>query len=483
MYHLTPQALQGPLPGSAPQLDKTQIQGDVLIGLQKNFERFVFFKITNVGEFKALLPRIVPFVTTTAEVESREFQLRDLKTSGSAQTLSLPGFNIAFTSGGLAKLKPESPIGDAAFQGGAVKAAPSLNDPVDAGGTPVGWLTPFTDGSIDGVMLVTGGTADVVETQGGTVTTMLASCIAVVHDEVGALRPGPERGHEHFGWQDGISQPAIDGITTTPFSGQRMIDPGRFVFAGTNAPALQEPWMANGSLMVFRRLKQLVPEFDAFIQQEAATLGMDPVLLGARLVGRWKSGAPLANTPMQDDTSVAADPNQNNNFDFLDDQAQRRCPFGAHIRKANPRADLDDQPANVDPRRIIRAGIPYGPEVSPAEAKAGTSAADRGLMFVSYQTSIRDQFEFVQVNWVNNPDFVFGKTRPAPPNEPVTVGQDPLIGQSPHPGAKTTDEPVPNYPVGAARSTLNEAQPFVVPTGAAYFFVPSIAALSTDLAR
>ena len=25
----------------------------------------------------------------------------------------------------------------------------------------------------------------------------------------GNSRPGPERGHEHFGWKDGISQPAL----------------------------------------------------------------------------------------------------------------------------------------------------------------------------------------------------------------------------------------------------------------------------------
>jgi len=111
---------------------------------------------------------------------------------------------------------------------------------------------------------------------------------------------------------------------------------------------------------------------------------VDPVLLGARLVGRWKSGAPLALTPSQDDVTLGADPKQNNNFDFSDDQAQRRCPYAAHIRKTNPRADFDQgglsQAKGVDPRRIIRAGIPFGPEVSPAEQAANTTSQERGLM-------------------------------------------------------------------------------------------------------
>ena len=161
--------------------------------------------------------------------------------------------------------------------------------------------------------------------------------------------------------------------------------------------------------MVFRRLNQLVPEFSNFILSAAGTLGVDPVLLGARLVGRWKSGAPLALTPSQDDTTLGADPNQNNNFDFSDDQGERRCPYAAHIRKTNPRADFDQgglsQEQAVDPRRVIRAGF-VGPEVSPTEQSANTTSQERGLMFVCYQTSIPDQFEFLQISWANKPNFI-----------------------------------------------------------------------------
>jgi hypothetical protein len=208
--------------------------------------------------------------------------------------------------------------------------------------------------------------------------------------------------------------------------------------------------MKNGSFMVFRRLKQLVPEFDQYRLTQAAVLGMDPVLLGSRLVGRWKSGAPLALTPSQDDSTVGADPQRNNNFDFSDDQGERRCPFGAHIRKTNPRADfglpnnagVDPQTTDVDPHRVMRAGIPFGPEVSVAEAANAKTATDRGLMFVCYQTSIPNQFEFVQIKWANNSHFI-SPAIPAlkkshPDGSLITVGFNPIIGQhggvNPNPG-------------------------------------------------
>jgi hypothetical protein len=122
--------------------------------------------------------------------------------------------------------------------------------------------------------------------------------------------------------------------------------------------------------------------------------------------------------------------------------------------------------AAVSPRRIMRAGIPYGPEVSNAEATAATTQQDRGLMFVCYQTSIVNQFEFLQISWADAPGFVFNKTHPD--GSKVTVGLDPIIGQN-TPGTARVgmEEPVPNYPTGNTRSTLQQPQAFVVPTGGA----------------
>jgi deferrochelatase/peroxidase EfeB len=60
---------------------------------------------------------------------------------------------------------------------------------------------------------------------------------------------------------DGISQPAVNGFTTTPFPGQISLDPGFFLL-GEKGDSLidQRPaWAKDGSFLAFRQLKQLVP--------------------------------------------------------------------------------------------------------------------------------------------------------------------------------------------------------------------------------
>ncbi len=475
-----PAATPTPAPAAKPALDLHDIQGDVVVGLQKNFQRFIFFEIKAVPQFKAKLRNVLAERITTSEtVLERNKELAALKGYNLHLMLPLVGFNIAFTRTGIEKLQPGSDLKDASFHDGARARAKANNDPVDASGDPTTWLPEFAAHPIDGVMFVTAGTEEDVNEEANTVLALLGGDIAVSYAETANVRPGAERGHEHFGFADGISQPAPDVANLGEAKpGQDLVDPGLFVFGYGSTASPPLGWMKNGSFMVFRRLRQLVPEFDAYLESQAAALGMDPVLLGGRLLGRWKSGAPMELTPLQDDIALGADASHNNDFDYSDDQAQRRCPFGAHIRKTNPRRDIPRQ--FLDIRRIIRAGIPYGSEVDAAEAAAAKSTADRGLMFVCYQTSIANQFEFVQQSWANAPGFVFGKKHPD--GTPVTVGVDPIIGQNAdHSKERTLDEPVPNYPVGNARSTLHEPADFVVPTAAAYFFVPSIDALRHDL--
>jgi len=235
------------------------------------------------------------------------------------------------------------------------------------------------------------------------------------------------------------------------------------------------PWMRNGSYMVFRRLEQKVPEFRKFVAEQAARLGMDRELLAARIVGRWRSGAPLERAPLRDNPRLGPDPQRNNDFGFAGDPSQRKCPYAAHIRKAYPRDDI--ALAEAQRHRILRAGIPFGPEVAPGET---TTRDERGLMFVCYQTSIERQFEFIQKSYANNSDFVGGKQRPDSGGA-VTPGFDPIIGQAPGKGARRMDEPYPNYPAGSRRTTLAIPEQFVKLTAAAYFFMPSITALRTVL--
>lgn len=99
-----------------------------------------------------------------------------------------------------------------------------------------------------------------------------------------------------FGFLDGVSQPAVKGVDTAPNPGQETIGQGIILLGreGDGQLSQRPPWALDGSFLAFRYLHQLVPEFDLFLEKNALVgapsqkEGAD--LLGARLVGRWKSG-------------------------------------------------------------------------------------------------------------------------------------------------------------------------------------------------
>jgi hypothetical protein len=89
------------------------------------------------------------------------------------------------------------------------------------------------------------------------------------------------------------------------------------------------------------------------------------------------------------------------------------------------------------------------------------------LHFLAYMTSIEGQFEFVIKSWVNNPDF-----------KEDGGGEDPVIGQSARADRRRTFKV--SLPASSGRHvihTLSTSDEWVVPTGGAYLFAPSIAAL------
>jgi Dyp-type peroxidase family len=477
-------------------LDLDDIQGDIVVGLQKDYEFFLFFKIVDRVSFKTMMRgHVVRRITSARLAYRRELMFRTRKGSAQKSTEPNRGLNIGFTQDGLTQMiGDERPMLDPSFERGADHRSTieTLNDPPRSA-----WLSEFIADRIDGVFLITGASRSTVRLHCNELLRSLGASIKVVYSEIGKTRPGALRGFEHFGYRDGISQPGIRGLTrrsnrtTSPdqgLPGQDLIWPGEFVFGypGQDAndavkqgpsPHMAAPWLRNGSYMVFRRLEQKVPEFRKFVAGHAARLGMEPDLLGARVFGRWKSGAPLELAPLYDNPALGRDANRNNDFDYGGDPFQRKCPYAAHIRKVYPRDDAPGGEAEAQTHRILRAGITFGPEVAPNEA---TTRHSRGLMFVCYQTSIGRQFEFIQRRYANDPDFVNGKRRPVS-GAPVTPGFDPIIGQAAGSGAREMDEPFPNYPGGSRRTTLELPDEFVVLTAAAYFFMPSISALRTVL--
>jgi deferrochelatase/peroxidase EfeB len=182
----------------------------------------------------------------------------------------------------------------------------------------------------------------------------------------------------------------------------------------------------------------------------------DEELLAAKMMGRWRSGAPLALCPFHDDPELGADPKLNNKFLFQnDDPAGLKTPGGSHIRRCNPRDAAIAGFARI--HRMIRRGTAYGPMLP--DGALEDDGADRGLMFAFVGAHIGRQFEFVQSQWINDGVF-FG----------AGTDKDPVIG-SDH--GKAGSFTVPRKPV---RRRVQGIPNFVVTRGGEYCFMPGLRA-------
>ena len=267
---------------------------------------------------------------------------------------------------------------------------------------------------------------------------------------------------EPFGFKDGISHPAIEGsgIPGTNIH-ERPLKAGEFVLGYpdemSDASPMPQPEVLgrNGSYVVFRKLHQRVAEFRRYLAANATGPG-DEELLAAKMMGRWRSGAPLALCPAHDDPSLGADPARNNAFLFkADDAIGYRTPPGSHIRRMNPRdADVAGL-ARI--HRMIRRGTAYGPPLP--DGVLEDDKADRGLMFAFVGAHLARQFEFVQSEWMNDSRFFGGSS-----------GRDPVSG--------ATDEGATyDFPRRPVRRRLVGLPRFVVTRGGEYCFLPGLSAL------
>ncbi|THV00299.1 fungal peroxidase [Dendrothele bispora CBS 962.96] len=451
-------------------LNLNDIQGDILIGMKKKKELFFFFGIKDAATFKSKLASdIKSLVTTTNQLLS-------------VSTQPITAVNIAFSQTGLNALSVTDSLGESLFAAGQFADRTALGDVTS------NWVPEFSGTNVHGVILLASDTDDNIQSELANIKNILGSSITEISRLSGASRPGDQEGHEHFGYMDGISQPAVQGFTQNVLPGQALVSPGEILVGTTGDSGTRPTWAAGGSFLAFRKMQQKVPEFNKYVIDHALSVpGLNQQentdLFGARVIGRWKSGAPVDLSPLRDDPVLAADPNRNNNFTFDHPDVpgfnlannQTDCPFSAHIRKTHPRKDLGSE---ATLHHIMRAGIPYGPEVTDSEHASNKSSTDpsleRGLAFVAYQSSIQNGFHFMQQTWVNNANFIFGK--PTPP------GVDPIIGRV----SSTTPMDTPRIISGT--NPLNGAQTFsldvefVINHGGEYFFSPPISALSGRLA-
>ncbi|KAF8742316.1 hypothetical protein AX14_005186 [Amanita brunnescens Koide BX004] len=392
-------------------LDLDNIQGDILGGLPKKTETKFFFQIVDVNNFRKQLQAVVPLVTTVAQVLKDRDAIDQHKKKPYPKPVLIPlwGVNISFSHSGFVKLGiSDKNLADAAFFAGQKVDAETLGDK----GTGTGktfepdWLPQFKQ-DIHGLIIFSGDCHATVDDKLNQVLNIFGfgtneSSVTEVFRITGDVRPGKEAGHEHFGFKDGISNPAVIGFDKAPAPGPAPVHPGILLVGrdGDSNQATRDPWMVDGSFLVFRFLFQLVPEFDKFLKENPVKVpGLSPEegseLMGARLVGRWKSGAPIDLRPFEDDVVLAANANKNNNFSYAAElDTQKLCPFAAHTRKTNPRSDLNNK---VETHRIIRRGIQFGPEVTSEEQEQEKTINDRGLLFQCYQSSIQNGFRFIQM--------------------------------------------------------------------------------------
>jgi Dyp-type peroxidase family len=271
--------------------------------------------------------------------------------------------------------------------------------------------------------------------------------------------PPLDYARDHFGYRDRLSQPEIEGtgIEPTPGSGPP-IKPGEFIlgYPDEDGPpaGLPQPEILsrNGTYMAYRRLQEHVGAFREFLRQHGNTAA-EQEWVAAKLMGRWRSGAPLALAPETDDPSLAADPQRNNNFNYRQtDPFGYATPLGSHIRRMNPR----DTAVNIQRRRMIRRGATYGPALP---AGASDDGVDRGIAAFVICASLVRQFEFAQNVWINDPNFhELGNER------------DPIIGNQ----DGTFDMTIPRRPV---RKKITGLPAFTTVKGGAYFFLPGLKAL------
>jgi Dyp-type peroxidase family len=522
-----------------PVLPMTDIQAMVVPGFLKPHQTLLGIVVPDdkrvAIDFKAFIRDFTPNVTRAREGLDDRQQHRAVESRRKPRGQTKPLVGMAFTYRGLRKTTlGAASLGSDAFRQGLAARSAYLGDPVGLKdeGNPKNWKVGGPGNELDALIIIAGDTRPQVDKRATELARIIQKAgLKISYREKGDVRPD-HPGHEHFGFDDGISQPGIRGRASedpnsfiTPrhiakaeepihalfgYPGQDLVWPGVLVLGhpatspdplvpGTPSAAIPA-WTANGSYLVFRRLRQDVGLFWRTMRAEAKRLSKLPGFKGttdeklaSRLVGRWFSGAPVNRVPQKDDRGLGKNKLANNHFRFdsdahaytlsagfvdkfpqsMADPAGLTCPWAAHIRKVNTRDSASDTGGrdSTYARRLLRIGIPFGkPLRNPyATINNDPQKGERGLLFLSIQASIEDQFEFLMARWMGDP------SRPKMP-----AGHDILVGQNDTPGEDRERRCVIFGSEVQQASVSTKAQ-WVIPTGGGYFFVPSISALQTVL--
>jgi deferrochelatase/peroxidase EfeB len=292
----------------------------------------------------------------------------------------------------------------------------------------------------------------------------------------------------HFGYRDNLTQPRFaevhdsdryeDGQPKAPLGTVLLGYDTNFEGLLFQIPA-PETFGKNGSFNAFRVLAQDVAGFEKYLDQAADELlkhpKVDEVLapgaeasigaglsrraalrevVAANMCGRWRNGMPLA---LYDAPTPEVPVKMMTNFDYSSDS---RCPYGAHIRRANPRGAQIVQRVANNSRRLIRRGIPYGPLFDPAQPDdPAKPIPERGLLGNFIGANLGAQFEAMTTDWLN-----LGLQDPR-----VTGSNDPLLG------ANDPENSWFDLPLKSGETIRLRGLPrFVATRGGAYTFLPGL---------
>ncbi len=433
-----------------PMLDLNEIQATVLrLRPAPYVGSHVLLRVDDAKVGRALLGRLAPHVDSAANWwNAANAWLAVGITYAGLEALGVPRASL--------ESFPE------AFRVGMAARARDLRD--DGVNDPKNWEKPYGTGQIHIGLSAFSDTEDKWRQVMAMAREQVQgfSGVSVLDIQDFGAQPGDRNS---LGYKDGIDQPAIEGSGVDPLPGQgRPIKAGEFILgypgeAGVPVPLPQPDVLGrNGTYAGVRKYQSRVGAFNRFLQEHGST-EEEREYLAAKLVGRWRSGAPLTLAPDKDDPSLGDDPKRNNDFNYARDPQGRQIPLGSHIRRMNPRDTELTRLTDVNIHRLIRRGTTYGRPYDPIETSQEADETPRGAIFLFISAKAMATMEFLQQEWINDGDFIRANGE-----------RDPIIGRQ-EDGATFT---IPKEPV---RRRIHGIETFNVLKGGEYFFLPSISAL------
>jgi Dyp-type peroxidase family len=362
---------------SIAPFDVNDVQGDVVPGFKTGHRRFLVVKIDEPRAARHVLSELGDRVTKCSDIQ--KFRDQDPQ----AEAKAGPWLNVALSRKGLERL------GIAEF--GTPQQKQSFENGIEHATGPIQGRLPADESHM--LFSIAADDPQVLIDTGDQIAAGLGRqgmTVAAQYDGSTIISDGHAR--EHFGFRDGIAQPGIEGIADQPQGGLRRrtdtVPADRFVI-GASADGAKAGPDHHGSYMVFAKIQQFVDRFEEFCAETALRINADwgrddvtPEAAAALMIGRYRDGTPVDLRKFPDKPEVVE--GDLNGFTFDDDPSGRVCPLGAHLRKMNPRTNKIG-----DAHRILRRGMPYD------------SGGEKGLLFVCYQASLANGFEYLHQRWAN----------------------------------------------------------------------------------